>query len=64
MALPTTVTITGSGFVAGAVVTGAVAGVDTFGTAVVSNSANPADKCTGFTATPGAWTPATPSRFR
>jgi hypothetical protein len=48
-----TVTITGTGFVSGAVVTGAVAGVDTFGTAVVSNSANPADKCTGFTATPG-----------
>jgi hypothetical protein len=42
-----------SGFVAGAVVTGAVAGVDTFGTAVVSNSASATDKCTGFTATPG-----------
>jgi hypothetical protein len=49
----TVVTITGSGFVSGAVVTGATAGIDTFGTAVVSNSANPADKCTGFTATPG-----------
>jgi len=47
------ITITGTGFVAGAVVTGAVAGVDTFGTAVVSNSALATDKCTGFTATPG-----------
>jgi hypothetical protein len=44
----TTITITGSGFVAGAVVTGAVAGVDTFGTAVVSNSGNALDKCTGL----------------
>jgi hypothetical protein len=49
----TTVTITGTGFVAGAVVSGAVAGVDTFGTAVVTNSASATDKCTGFTATPG-----------
>jgi hypothetical protein len=49
-----TVTITGSGFVAGAVVTGAVAGVDTFGAAVVSNSANPLDKCTGFTSPAGS----------
>jgi hypothetical protein len=43
----TTITITGTGFMAGAVVTGAVAGVDTFGTAVVSNSGNAADACTG-----------------
>ncbi len=49
----TSITITGSGFVTGAVVTGAVAGVDTFGPAVVSQSTNPLDKCTGFTATPG-----------
>jgi hypothetical protein len=49
-----TITITGSGFVTGAVVTGAVTGVDTFGTAVVSNSANPADKCTGFTSPAGS----------
>ena len=46
--VPTTVTITGTGFAAGAVVTGAVAGVDTFGTATVSNSANAADLCTGL----------------
>ena len=43
----TTVTITGTGFVTGAVVSGAVAGVDTFGTAVVSNSALATDLCTG-----------------
>jgi hypothetical protein len=48
-----TITITGSGFVSGAVVTGAVAGVDTFGTAVVSSSSSATDKCTGFTSTPG-----------
>jgi len=47
------ITITGTGFVAGAVVTGAVAGVDTFGTAVVSESGAPTDKCTGFTAVEG-----------
>ncbi|MGB8195793.1 MAG: hypothetical protein WCF25_02145 [Acidimicrobiales bacterium] len=44
----TSITITGSGFIAGAVVTGAVAGVDTFGTAVVTNSASATDKCTGY----------------
>jgi hypothetical protein len=44
----TTLVITGTGFVSGAVVTGAVAGVDTFGTAVVTNSANAADLCTGL----------------
>jgi hypothetical protein len=44
----TTITITGTGFAAGAVVTGAVAGVDTFGTAVVSNPGNPLDPCTGL----------------
>jgi hypothetical protein len=49
----TTVTITGTGFVAGAVVTGAVTGVDTFGTAVVTSSSSATDKCTGFTSTPG-----------
>jgi hypothetical protein len=41
------VTITGSGFIAGAVVSGAVAGVDTFGPAVVSLSTSATDKCTG-----------------
>jgi hypothetical protein len=46
--VPTTVTITGTGFITGAVVTGAVTGVDTFGPAAVSNSANPLDKCTGL----------------
>jgi hypothetical protein len=45
--VPTTVTITGTGFMAGAVVTGAVAGVDTFGSATVSLSTNSADPCTG-----------------
>jgi hypothetical protein len=45
--VPTTVTITGTGFVTGAVVTGAVAGVDTFGPTTVSNPSNPLDKCTG-----------------
>jgi hypothetical protein len=44
----TTITITGTGFVSGAVVTGAVAGVDVFGTAVVTNSALATDKCTGY----------------
>ena len=44
----TTITITGTGFAAGAVVTGAVAGVDTFGAATVSASANALDKCTGL----------------
>jgi hypothetical protein len=44
----TSITITGTGFVAGAVVTGAVAGVDTFGTAVVSDSTNKLDPCNGF----------------
>jgi len=48
-----TITIKGTGFVTGAVVTGAVAGVDTFGTAVVSSSTNPADKCTGWTSPAG-----------
>jgi hypothetical protein len=43
----TTVTITGHGFIAGAVVSGAVAGVDTFGPAVVSESGSTTDKCTG-----------------
>jgi hypothetical protein len=46
--VPTTVTITGTGFITGAVVSGAVTGVDTFGPATVSNSANPLDKCTGL----------------
>jgi hypothetical protein len=46
--VPTTITITGTGFVTGAVVSGAVTGVDTFGAATVSNSANPLDKCTGL----------------
>jgi hypothetical protein len=46
--VPTTVTITGSGFITGAVITGAVTGVDTFGTTTVSNSALPLDKCTGL----------------
>jgi hypothetical protein len=46
--VPTTITITGTGFVAGAVVTGAVAGVDTFGPATVTNSSNAADLCTGL----------------
>jgi hypothetical protein len=46
--VPTTVTITGSGFITGAVVTGAVTGVDTFGAATVSNSASALDKCTGL----------------
>jgi hypothetical protein len=46
--VPTTITISGSGFITGAVVSGAVTGVDTFGPATVSNSANPLDKCTGL----------------
>jgi hypothetical protein len=45
--VPTTITITGTGFITGAVVSGAVTGVDTFGPATVSNSGNPLDKCTG-----------------
>ncbi len=44
----TTITIVGTGFVSGAVVTGAIAGVATFGAAVVSNSTNALDKCTGL----------------
>jgi hypothetical protein len=46
----TSVVIMGTGFVSGAVVTGAVAGVDTFGTAVVTSSTATAaapDLCTG-----------------
>jgi hypothetical protein len=46
--VPTTITITGSGFVAGAVVSGAVAGVDTFGPATVSSSSSATDLCTGL----------------
>jgi hypothetical protein len=49
--VPTTITISGSGFVAGAVVSGAVAGVDTFGTATVSQSTNPLATCTGLSGT-------------
>jgi hypothetical protein len=44
----TTITITGTGFAAGAVVSGAVAGVDTFGPATVSASGNALDACTGL----------------
>ena len=40
--VPTTITITGSGFINGAVVSGAVSGVDTFGPATVSDTVNPA----------------------
>jgi len=47
----TTLTITGTGFVTGAVVTGAVTGVDTFGTAVVTDAANPTWVCDGVTHT-------------
>jgi hypothetical protein len=46
--VPTTITITGSGFVAGAVVTGAVTGVDTFGPATVSDTVNPLATCNGI----------------
>ncbi len=46
--VPTTVTITGSGFITGAVVSGAVSGVDTFGPATVSQTGAPLDKCTGL----------------
>jgi hypothetical protein len=48
----TSVTISGTGFVTGAVVTGTVAGVATFGTAVVTSSTatvSTPDKCTGLT---------------
>ncbi len=46
--VPTTVTITGSGFINGAVVSGAVTGVDTFGPATVSDTINPLATCNGI----------------
>jgi hypothetical protein len=45
--VPTTITITGSGFINGAVVSGAVTGVDTFGPATVSDTVNPLATCNG-----------------
>jgi hypothetical protein len=46
--VPTTITISGTGFIVGAVVSGAVAGVDTFGPATVSQSNNPLAPCKGI----------------